>query len=167
MIQKSLVTFVLALAVFTGFAFAGTIKIPKDKPAMTVEIPDSWKPEDTDAGITCESPDQVATVFFEVTAAKDLEALINDNVDWLTKEQKVKIDDSTKKEKDFTANGLDWKRISWDGDSKEWGPSAVGFMFVAVGDGKVLTVTYWITKKDIDKESAALDKIMDSIKPVQ
>jgi hypothetical protein len=29
-----------------------------------VNILDSWKPEETDKGIACESPDKVATVFF-------------------------------------------------------------------------------------------------------
>jgi len=142
MTKHPLITLAFCLVALTGFASAKTIKIPKDKPSMTVEVPDSWKPEDTDAGIACESPDQVATIFFEVTEAKEIETLINDNIDWLTKEQKVKINGASKKEGDFKANGMDWTRIAWDGDSKEWGPSDVGFMFVKVGGGKVLTVTY-------------------------
>jgi hypothetical protein len=43
---------------------AGTVNVPEDKPAISVEIPDSWKPEETDNGIACESPDKVATIFF-------------------------------------------------------------------------------------------------------
>jgi hypothetical protein len=34
-----------------SFAPAGTVKIPDDKPAISVNIPDSWKPEETDKGI--------------------------------------------------------------------------------------------------------------------
>ncbi len=43
----------------------------------------------------------------------------------------------------------------------------MGFMFTKVGGDKVLTVTYWITKKDKEKQVEALNKIMDSIKPVE
>jgi hypothetical protein len=78
--------------VLSSLAPAGTLNIPEDKPAISVDIPDSWKPETTDKGIACESPDKVATIFFEVTSAKGLEALIDENVDWLTKDQGVQLD---------------------------------------------------------------------------
>ena len=68
----------------TSFAPAGTVNIPQDDPAVSVDIPDSWKPEETDKGIACESPDKVATIFFEVTSGSGLDALIDENVDWLT-----------------------------------------------------------------------------------
>jgi hypothetical protein len=35
------------------------VNIPEDKPAISVDIPDSWKPEETDKGIACESPDKL------------------------------------------------------------------------------------------------------------
>jgi hypothetical protein len=31
----------------TSFAPAGTVDIPQDDPAVSVDIPDSWKPEET------------------------------------------------------------------------------------------------------------------------
>jgi hypothetical protein len=113
----------------TGLASAGTVNVPEDKPAISVEIPDSWKPEETDNGIACESPDKVATIFFEVTSAKGLDALIEENIDWLTKDQGVELDKAS-------------------------------------GDGKVLTVTYWITKKDQEKHVATIEKIFESVKRV-
>src|ERR1700737_5090267 len=115
----------------TSFAPAGTVKIPDDKPAISVNIPGSWKPEETDKGIACESPDKVATVFFEVTSAKGLDALIDENVDWLTVDQGVQLDRASEQKQDFEAAGLEWKRISWSGNSKEWGPATVGFAFTA------------------------------------
>ncbi len=143
------------------------MKIPEKKPAVVVDIPKSWKPEPTDEGIACESPDQVATVFFEVTSAKGVDKLIDDNIDWLTKEQSVKIDKATQKTSDYETGSMKWSRISWDGSSKEWGPSVVGFMFTPVGKDKVLTVTYWITKKDKEKHAATLEKIFASVKRVE
>ena len=49
------------------FAAAETLNIPEDDPAISLDVPHSWKPEVTDKGIACESPDQVATVYFAVT----------------------------------------------------------------------------------------------------
>ena len=71
----------------TAFAFslllaslapAETINIPEDEPAISVNIPETWKPEAIDKGIACESPDKVATIIFEVTTEKGLDALIQE-----------------------------------------------------------------------------------------
>ena len=150
----------------TGLAPAATVNIPEDKPAISVSIPDSWKPEETDQGIACESPDKVATIFFEVTSAKGLDALIDENVDWLTKDQGVQLDKASEQKQEFEAANLEWKRISWSGTSKEWGPATVGFAFTDGGNGKVLTVTYWITKKDAEKHFSTLEKIFESVKRI-
>jgi hypothetical protein len=158
-------TFAFSL-LLTSFASAGTVNVPEDKPAISVEIPDSWKPEETDNGIACESPDKVATIFFEVTSAKGLDALINENVDWLTKDQGVELDRASEQKQEFETTNLQWKRISWSGTSKEWGPATVGFVFTDGGNGKVLTVTYWITKKDAEKHFPTIEKIFESVKRV-
>ncbi|HXM26177.1 MAG TPA: hypothetical protein VN957_09155 [Chthoniobacterales bacterium] len=148
----------------TSFTFASTVNIPQDNPAVSVDIPDSWKPEETDKGVACESPDKVATIFFEVTSSSGLDALIDENVDWLTKDQGVQLDKASEQKQEFEAGNLGWKRISWGGTSKEWGPATVGFAFTDAGNGKVLTVTYWITKKDQEKHFPTIEKIFESVK---
>ena len=40
-------------------------------------------------------------------------------------------------------------------------------MFTKVGGDKVLTVTYWINKKEKGQQEHAVDLILDSIKPVK
>lgn len=81
----------LAFSLFAASAFAKTIKLPEDSPVVSVNVPDSWKPEDTEQGITSESPDGEATVMFEIADAKSMDALIDENTNWF-KEQKVVID---------------------------------------------------------------------------
>ncbi|MBV8375541.1 MAG: hypothetical protein JO279_00905 [Verrucomicrobia bacterium] len=88
----------------------------------------------------------MATIYFEVTTLKGIDSLISDNVDWRTKEQSVQIDKASEQKEDFENSGRKWSRISWDGDSKDWGPAKVGFLFTEAGKGKILTVTYWISK---------------------
>jgi hypothetical protein len=62
-----------------------------------------------------------------VTTKKGLDALIQENVEWLVKDQSLQLDKASEHKGDFETGGLKWSRISWDGDSKEWGPATVGF----------------------------------------
>lgn len=163
-LSKLLATVFLSLLI--GSAFAGTVKVPAKRPAITVEIPDSWEPEETDRGVACESPDQAATVFFEVVGTeKGMNSLLDENFEWLVKDQGVKINDTTKQEKDMLVAGIKSSVLSFDANSKEFGPAKVGFIFTPVGT-KVLVTTYWITNKGAAKHDATLTRIFNSIKPI-
>lgn len=160
-----LLTLVLALS--TVLATAGTIKVPKDEPAVTINIPDNWEPEEDEGAILAESPDNVATVYFEVVESEEeLKEAIAGSAEWL-QEHEVKVDESTEQKKDFKTGEREWKVISWSATHKEWGPASVGFLFSEAGDGKLLTVTYWISKKDSEKSLATLEKIFGSVKTVK
>lgn len=161
--KLSLITLLVLLTPLLP-AMAGTIQIPTEKPVASAFVPNNWEPEATDEGIACESPDGVATVFLEVTTAKGLDALLKENIDWLVDDQKVKINEASKETKDVQFGEVKFSRISWDATSKEWGPAVVGFLFTDLGNGKVLTVTYWITKKDAEKHYGTLEKIFASVK---
>ena len=107
--MKKIALPVAALAfslLLTVFAAAETLNIPEDDPAISLDVPHSWKPEVTDKGIACESPDQVATVYFEVTSQKGLDALIDENVEWLMKDQSVRVDKGSEQKQGFEAAGL-------------------------------------------------------------
>lgn len=151
----------------SAVALADTIKLPADKPAVSVAIPDSWEPEDSDDGVLAESPDNVSTIYLEVVATdKEMESVIDESIKWLTEEHEVEVNAESKSEKDFEEGGRKWSRISWDGNSKEWGPAVIGFLFTEVGQGKVLTITYWISKEDSAKSLETLGKIFASVKSI-
>jgi hypothetical protein len=95
---------------FTNLASASTVNIPDDKPTISVFVPDSWEPEETDKGIACESPDKVATLFIEVTSTKGVDALIDENIDWLTKDQGVRLDKASEQKQSFEAANLEWQQ---------------------------------------------------------
>ena len=157
----------LLITLVPALAPAATVKLPADKPAMTATVPDDWEPEESDDGILAESPDNVSTIYFEVVGTeKEMNTVIEDSLKWLTEEHDVKVDAATKETKDFEDSGRKWSRISWSGESKEWGPAVIGFLFTEVGDGKVLTITYWISKKDSEKSLETLGKIFSSVKSV-
>lgn len=165
--KKTSLLLTLVLALSTVLATAGTIKVPKDEPAVTINIPDNWEPEEDEGTILAESPDGVATVYFEVVESEDeLKDAIDGSAEWL-QEHEVKVDESTEEKKDFKTGAREWKVISWSATHKEWGPASVGFLFSEAGDGKLLTVTYWISKKDSEKSLATLEKIFGSVKTVK
>jgi hypothetical protein len=39
------------------------------------------------------------------------------------------LDRASEQKQEFEAGNREWKRISWSGESKEWGPATVGFAF--------------------------------------
>jgi hypothetical protein len=165
--KHTLIAAALVLTLFPALAPAGTVKLPEEKPAATVNIPDDWEPEASEEGILAESPDNVATIYLEVVAnEKEMDTVIEDSLKWLTEDHEVNVDAATKETKDFEEGGRKWSRISWSGNSKEWGPAVIGFLFTEVGGGKVLTVTYWISKKDSEKSLETLGKIFTSVKSV-
>lgn len=167
--KKIILTATLLLSVFANLATAGTVKLPADKPAASITIPDDWSPEkDDDGNILAESPDNATTVYFEIVAdEKGMDTAIESSMKWLLEEHEVKVDAATQEEKDFTDDtGRKWSRISWSGDHKEHGPAVVGFIFTEVGQGKVLTLTYWINKKGAEKSLEALGGIFNSVKNI-
>lgn len=166
MIKRLTWALCLSLALVTATLSAKTIKVPDEDPAVTVNVPESWNPEQIEKGITTESEDKEATIFFEITEAKDTSEVLDENIKWL-KGEKVTIDPATKTEKDFKAGSMSWSSISWKGTSEEWGPATIGFAFSDVGHGKVLVMTYWITKKGMALHEAELNKIFESVKKIK
>jgi hypothetical protein len=155
------------LSILVSSAMAGVVNVPAKKPVVTIEVPDSWDPEETDKGIAIESADKVATVFFEIAASeKGMNSLLAENIDWLIKDQGVDIKIASKKEQDFLVGGMKSSLMAYDATSKEFGPSKVGFIFTTIGK-KLLVTTYWLTVKGYAKQEAALDAMLASVKPAR
>ena len=155
------------LAFLVHSTMAGVVNVPAKKPVVTIEIPDSWDPEETDKGIAVESADKVATAFFEIASSeKGMNSLLDENIDWLVKDQGVKINIASKKEQDFLVGGMKSLLIAYDASSKEFGPSKVGFIFTTIGK-KLLVTTYWVTVKGFAKQEAVLDGLLASVKPAR
>lgn len=160
--KRTLLTASLALCLLP--ALAGTVKLPAEKSVVSADIPDTWQPAPDGDGILAESPDKVATIYLEVvTTEKEMSLAVQDGLNWLTKDHGLEVNAATKTVKDLEIAGRKWNRISWDAESKEWGPAVVGFLLTEVR-GKVLTITFWISKKDSEKSLEALGKIFESVK---
>ncbi len=157
---------ILALCLFpllAGSAFAKDIKIPSDEPVASVSLPAGWTSEETDNGISCQSKDGDATIFFEVAKGeKETTDLVNENIKFLT-DQKVIIDKSSKHERSFEAADLKWEVLEYSGKD-ESGAEHIQMMFTEIKPGKVMMITYWVTTKAEATYKDQIVKLFDSFK---
>lgn len=168
--KKLALTASLLLALLANTSFGGTVKLPEEMPAATVSLPDDWEPEeDENGGVLAESPDNVTTIYFDIVGSKDeLDETIEASLKWLMEDHKVSVKAESKEEKEADIGGRSYQMVNFDGESKEWGPAEVGFFFTPVGQGKVLVITYWVSKENSDKSTDTLvNKILPSVKSVE
>ena len=151
------------LPLLAGSAFAKDLKIPADSPVATVTLPAGWTSEDTDNGISCQSKDTDATIFFEVAKGeKESSDLVDENIKFLA-DQKVTIDKSSQKEREFEAEGLKWQVLEYSGKD-ESGDEHIQMFFAEIKPGKMMMITYWVTTKAESKHKDEIVKLFDSFK---
>jgi hypothetical protein len=161
---KTFLTLAAATVLIAIPAHAKTFSVPdEDSAAATINIPDSWNPEEIDNGVAGQSSDDAVYIaVVGVSSEKGMNAEIDDTFAML-KEHKVELDQSSKKENKFKINGLDASELLFQGKDED-GPAAVSITFVPVKN-KLLVITYWVST---DKEAAhqeEVGKIVNSLKP--
>ena len=151
--------FTLALGLVTP-AVAESFKMPEKKPVISVTFPDSWKPEETDAGVQGQTEDVYLAV--EATRSeKGINAIMDSTFD-LFKEHKVDVDQSSKKTNKLKIAGEDAEEMLFTGKDED-GPTTISITLFTVKD-TVIVISYWATTSKADKYNAALGKIVTSIK---
>ena len=90
---------------------------------------------------------------------------MTDTVTWL-KDQGVTVDPATAKQSKGQLNGMEAVNVNWDGTDKD-GPVSISLALVAVPANKVLVMTYWGTKGEQEKNTEAMNSIINSIKPAE
>ena len=155
----------IAILLAAGSAYAGEIKFPSDAPVASVTFPDGWGEKETDSGIDATAPDESIYLSVDVAEPKDTNQTVTDAVTWL-KENGVTVDTATAKESKGKLNGMEAVNVDWDGTDKD-GPVSISLAAVAVTADKVLVVTYWGTKGEQEANAAAMNSIINSLKPAQ
>jgi hypothetical protein len=158
-------TMMLAAAVSYGLvapALAKTFELPDANPAVTVTLPNSWKPSEVEKGVEATSADGETYVAAETATAKGMEKLIDEDIEFLTA-QGVTIDKSTQQTQDTTANGIPVSFLHWKGKDKD-GPTAVTLGIFGVSDNLVLLLTAWSSPLGDKKHGDELTAILQSIK---
>lgn len=153
----------LASACFAASAHAATLKLPADKPVVEFTAPDNYEPEKTEDGYDCESPDGSVTLMFEMTTPRDEEEFVKADLDYLA-EEKVIIDQTTRKTGETERNGFTVKTISWNAKQVGHGDETITMYFFRLNDVTTLLVTSWVTKKREAGHRDEIEQILDSIK---
>jgi hypothetical protein len=132
---------------------AKTFQLPDANPAVSVTLPDKWKPTEVEKGVEATSPDSETYVAFETATAKGMETLIDEDIQFLT-DQGVVVDKSTQQAHDTTMNGMAVSFLRWSGKDKD-GPTNVTLGIFGVTGNLVLLMTAWSSpagEKLYDKE---------------
>ncbi len=142
--------------------FAKTFELPDENPAVTVTLPNSWKPSEVEKGAEATSPDGETYIAVETATAKGMKQLIDEDIQFLF-DQGVMVDKSTQQSQDTTANGIPVSFLHWKGKDKD-GPTAVTLGIFGVSDNLVLLLTAWSSPLGDKKHGDELTAILQSIK---
>jgi len=161
--SKTLLSFVILLLFTAALAQAKTLKVPSDEfPMATIDIPDSWEPEEVNNGVAGTSED--GAVYLSVVAVgndKGMKAELDDTFAML-KEHDVELNQESKKENKFKINGLDAEEMVFQGKDED-GAASVSITFVTIKD-KLLVLTYWVSSEEEKKHQDEVAKIIGSLK---
>ena len=161
----ALLSALVLLGGLASSAVAETFKIPDKHPLVSVTFPDAWKPEEIDRGVQGQTSDSAVYMAIEASKSeKGIGEIIDGTFD-MFKEHKVEVDKSTKKTNKMTIAGVDAEEMLFTGKDED-GPTVISITTFAVED-TVFVISYWASTDSESKYSAAIGKIVNSIKPLK
>ena len=146
------------LLLTAGTSLAGSFNFPSDDPVATVDIPDSWKPSETDYGVEANSPDAGTYISFDAAGAEDTEEVIKGVFTFL-EENGVTADPAEQ-------NGMPYQTLSWKGTDKD-GPVTIGVGIVGISEESLAIVTYWASTETEEKNNPDVNKMLESIRAAE
>lgn len=163
---KPFLTLVAITALAAVSAEAKTVKIPDaDGPVASITFPDDWDVEEIEGGHGGNSADE--HVYLSAVAVEnetDMNSQIDDVFKMLS-ENKVTLDESTKKEQKFKVNGLEAEELHYEGKDAD-GPTGVSIVFIPLKNNLVI-LTYWVTLAEEAKHQVTVGKIVNSLKALK
>ncbi|MEI6714154.1 MAG: hypothetical protein WCO60_10405 [Verrucomicrobiota bacterium] len=160
MLKKILLCAVLAFTV--GTAFAKNFELPEKSPVLSVNIPDSWKPEEIEKGVHAQSPDDGVYLSIEsARSEKGMDAILKSTFEML-EEHKVVIKQDSQKSNKFELAGAEAEELTFTGKDED-GAASISITIVPIGKS-VFIITYWATTEKAEKNQAAINKIVKSMK---
>jgi hypothetical protein len=163
--MKTYFAAVAAALLLSSAAYAGEIQIPSNRPVIAATVPDDWSTNETDTGIEINSADNSVYLAIDIASPKKTGDMIDEAAKFLDS-QGVTIDEKTQKYTEDKLNGKDIIYIEWAGKDKD-GPASVGLAALILDEKTVAVLTYWGTPGQEEKNSAAVGKILASIKSAE
>ncbi|KQW31261.1 histidine kinase [Rhizobium sp. Root274] len=153
------------LLLTAGTSLAGAFNFPSDDPVATVDIPESWKPSETDYGYEATSPDGGTYISFDAAGAEDTEEVIKGVFTFL-EENGVTADPASQTESKGDQNGMPYQTLSWKGTDKD-GPVTIGVGIVGISEDSLAIVTYWASTETEEKNNPDVNKMLESIRAAE
>jgi hypothetical protein len=145
-------------------AFAKSFAIPSENPVATVVLPDDWNADEIDTGVEVTSKDDEVYMAFETVKASSAEEALNEGLDYL-KAKGVKLDESSMKQQEMNINGMKGIAVNFTGKDKD-GDAEISLILLGASKDRLVMLTYWSSPEGAKANGDALNKIADSIKPV-
>ena len=145
-------------------AFAKSFAIPSENPVATVVLPDDWNADEIDTGVEVTSKDDEVYMAFETVKAASAEEALNEGLDYL-KAKGVKLDESSMKQQEMNINGMKGIAVNFTGKDKD-GDAEISLILLGASKDRLVMLTYWSSPEGAKANGDTLNKIADSIKPV-
>ena len=145
-------------------AFAKSFAIPSENPVATVVLPDDWNADEIDTGVEVTSKDDEVYMAFETVKASSAEEALNEGLDYL-KAKGVKLDESSMKQQEMNINGMKGLAVNFTGKDKD-GDAEISLILLGASKDRLVMLTYWSSPEGAKANGDTLNKIADSIKPV-
>ena len=159
--------FLLACAVVAIMgtpALAKSFAIPSENPVATVVLPDDWDADEIDTGVEVNSKDNEVYMAFETVKSANAEEALNEGLDYI-KSKGVKLDESSMKQQETTIGGMKGIAVNFTGKDKD-GDAQISLILLAASKDRLIMLTYWSSPEGAKANEDDLNKIADSIKPV-
>jgi len=161
--MRRLVLAFFSTMAMTGFAQAGVFKVPEEKSAISIEVPDSWNPNVSDDTIDTASPDRAVFFWLIVEKEADAAAVKAEAVKALTRNG-LKIDQAGVKESTSAFAGIDSTEWVYSAVADHGQAQTVKIRAVALGNNRFIQLAQWGPQAAFDKHAAVLGKIFGSVK---
>ena len=145
----------------SGLAVAKEFSLPDANPAVSVTLPNAWKPTETDNGVEATSPDGGAYIAVETSPARGMNELLDADIAFL-KKNNVKLDLSSQQQQSTNANGIPVTFLHWSGTDDD-GPTSVTLGIFGITDNLLMLLTSWATPAAEKKYTPALDAALSSV----
>ncbi|MDB5592114.1 hypothetical protein [Enterovirga sp.] len=161
--MKRILAAAALVVALTGSAWAKNFAFPKDNPAATITIPDSWTTEAIDFGFAAKSPDEGVFFSVESASAARLDKMMELNVQWM-KDNKITATGKAV-EREIELNGMKATLLSYPA-TDEAGETTVEFALIAAPGNRVIMLTLWASDEERAANEGEIRAIQRSIKPI-
>ncbi|HEY8566845.1 MAG TPA: hypothetical protein VIL65_15215 [Beijerinckiaceae bacterium] len=158
--------FLLGAALILGLAMPAAAKnfaVPDKDPAVVLSVPDTWDTEEIAYGYSAWSPGKDVFFSVEFASGANVKGMQKNNETWM-KENDINAEIQPQEvEMDF--NGIKGQVLRFDTTDAN-GKTLVDFVIIPAGKQRVVMLTLWGSPEERKKHNAAIDQIMNSVRPI-